>query len=470
MMLPRQTPDFRAKAHILVRQRPYLRTALTNWAALALPPSQTPAAHHHLLGSELRDIADGTNDRLLVLMPPGSAKSTYGSVLFIPWWFMHHPATSVIACAHTEALANEFGGRARGLIAEYPHQLGFSLAARRARHDFTTNRGGSYFATGVHGAVTGRRADLIVIDDPVRGHEDADSAVEREHLWNWYRSDLLTRLKPGGRIVLIMTRWHEDDLGGRLLHTDPSWRCIRLPALAELNDPLHRAIGEPLWPDWENAAQLERKRALIGERQWAALFQQSPRPPGDTLFKLDAVPVIDTAEPIQTVRGWDLAATAARDGADPDWTVGVKLGREVTGRFVVLDVVRLRGSSHQVETAITQTAERDGPDTLISLPQDPGQAGKSQAQYLVGGLAGYRVHASRETGPKATRAAPVASQIEAGNMALLRGGWNAAFLDEARAFPLGRKDDQVDALSRAFAELIAMGPAARRVGAAFMGR
>jgi predicted phage terminase large subunit-like protein len=446
------------------------RRSLTEWARLAQSDDQQPVRHHLHLIAALRDVCNGSCDRLMVLMPPGSAKSTYASVLFPVFWFMRHPTSNVIACSHTAALAESFGGRVRALLAERGYQLDILLGGRRARHDFAVEHGGTYYCTGVQGSVTGRRADLILIDDPVRSYEDADSPVRRDALWNWYRSDLLTRLKPRGRVVLIMTRWHPDDLGGRLLEHDPSWRVIKLPALAEADDPLKRAPGEALWPEWEDVPQLARKRSDLGERQWAAMFQQAPRPPGDTLFKLSKLETTDSAAPVVSVRAWDLAATAEGDGGNPDWTVGLKLCREASGRFVVLDVVRLRGSPHEVERAIIATAAADGPLTAISLPQDPGQAGKAQVRYLVSALAGYRVGATPETGSKLTRATPVASQVEAGNMALLHGGWNATFIDEMREFPNGRKDDQVDALSRAFAALLEAGAPARRVASGFMTR
>ena len=125
--------------------------------------------------------------------------------------------------------------------------------------------------------------------------------------------DLATRLKPGGRIVLIMTRWHEDDLGGRLLAQNPAeWRLLRLPALAEADDPLGRPEGAPLWPDWEDAAALARKRDTVGDRVWSALFQQTPRPPAGSLFRVNDIAVLDEvpASSGRVVRAWDLAATA----------------------------------------------------------------------------------------------------------------------------------------------------------------
>ena len=443
---------------------------LHDWARLALEPLR-PAAHHRLLLDELRAVAEGRTDRLLVAMPPGSAKSTYCSVLLPGWWLHRHPGHSIITACHTEALAHSFGRRARALVAEHAGRLGLRLARdQRAAGQWSVQDGGSYFAAGVRGPIVGRRADLVVIDDPVKSHAEADSGAAREALWQWSQADLLPRLKPGGRIVLVMTRWHEDDLAGRLLAGGDGWRTLCLPALAGTNDPLGRAPGEPLWPEWESGGVLARKRRAVGERMWHALFQQQPRPDAGTLFRperielLDAPPACDRA-----VRAWDLAATEAGAGHDPDWTVGLKLGRGGPG-VCVLDVVRLRGNPLTVEQAIIATAEADGGRVLIGLPQDPGQAGVQQVAHLKRRLSGFRVAASAETGSKLTRAAPVSAQVEAGGLGVLRAGWTAALLDELRDFPHGRKDDQVDALSRAFALLEDAGSEPRRLRLNLLGR
>jgi predicted phage terminase large subunit-like protein len=411
----------------------------------------------------------------MVQMPPGSAKSTYASVLLPAWWFTQHPLDSIIAASHTAGLATYFGRRARSIIAEEAKSLGYDIAIRdRANAHWSTSSGGEYYAVGVRGAMIGRRADLAIIDDPVKSQGDADSPTLRDHIWDWYRSDLIPRLKPKARIILIMTRWHQDDLCGRLLaHDTGEWRCLSLPALAEEEDRLDRSPGEPLWPEWEDIQALLRRRTSIGERAWLAQYQQSPRPPTGVLFKISCLEFVDTLPrgtlgPV--VRGWDLAATATTGSNDPDWTVGVKLMRHETGRYTVLDVVRFRGGPRDLEDGVAMTARIDGHDVPIGLPEDPGQAGKSQVSYLTRQLAGYRVIPSRETGAKATRAAPVASQIEAGNITLLRAHWNHAFIEELRDFPYGRKDDQVDALSRAFSMLLDIGAPARVLAVPYMGR
>ncbi len=454
---------------------PFESFSLEQWADRVLSPiGLSPAAHHKFLIGQLEAVSSGDVDRLMILMPPGSAKSTYASVLFPAWWFSRHPSSSVIAASHTADLASYFGRQVRNLIAEYSTDLGYGLANdNRSAARWQTTKRGTYFAAGVRGPITGRRADLVIIDDPVKSHAEADSAVYRENVWNWYRADLVTRLRPGARVVLIMTRWHEDDLGGRLLsQNEGEWRLVRFPALAEDNDPLGRRFGEPLWPEWENAAALARKREMVGDRVWSALFQQSPRPSGGGLFRVKDVTILEEmpANTGRTVRAWDLAATAQVGGNDPDWTVGVKLQRNEIGRFAVLDVVRLRGSPGMVDEAITRTAALDGRNVTIGLPDDPGAGGKFMVSSLTARLAGYRVVSSREVGSKTSRAGPVAAQVEAGNLGILHASWNRSFLEELGGFPYAKKDDQVDALSRAFAMLVDVAAPARRLAVPLLAR
>jgi len=409
---------------------------------------------------ELQDVADGKTPRLMMFLPPGSAKSTYVSKLFPAWWQARSPGSKLLGTSHTGTLAEKFSGEVQDLVRENAATLGYGLATD-AKEFWRTTHGGEYRAAGVGAKITGFRADLAICDDLVSGAEAADSERQREAIWSWYLSELDSRLTPGAPVVLIMTRWHEDDVAGRLLTYQPgAWRVIRLPALAEANDdPLGRAPGDPLWSDDDfhqvrYSDQLTAKRDELeragAARRWQALYQQNPRPPEGSMFKTGMIPVLDAAPAGADVcRAWDLAATTGGSG-DPDWTAGVKLARLVDGRFVVLDVVRLRGGPDEVEATIANTADQDGPRVRVGLPQDPGQAGKQQVLYLTRRLRGKRVESSPETGDKETRAGPVASQCNVGNLCVVRGAWNAAFIAELRDFPVGVKDDQVDALSRAF--------------------
>ena len=446
---------------------------LGSWAEhVVARAGYTPARHHRMLLDRLALVGEGAIDRLMVLMPPGSAKSTYASLVFPAWWLARHPATQVIAASHTAELADHFGRQLRNLVAEDAATLGYGLAGdNRAAHRFRTSSGGEYFATGINGAVTGRRADLVLIDDPIKSHAEADSELARNHLWDWYRAELTSRLKPRGRIVLVMTRWHEDDIGGRLLAGGDDWHTLRLPALAEADDPLGRAPGVALWPQWEDETALARKRAMVGSRVWRAQYQQAPAPDEGALFPVARIGLAENL-PVDSkmVRAWDLAATEAASGNDPDWTVGLKLAAGSDGTAIVVDVIRFRGGPHEVADTILRTAQRDGHAVAVGLPQDPGQAGKQQVAWLSKQLAGYTVVASPETGAKVTRALPVAALAEAGRLRLLRAAWNQPLLNELRDFPHGRKDDQVDALSRAFAMIGQGGRPARRMNVALLAR
>ena len=427
-----------------------LRLSLAAWCRHVMGEwEQAPARHHLMLIDALQDVADGQTKRLMVLMPPGAAKSTYTSLLFPPWWMSGHQGGAVICASHTLGLAGHFGRGVRRLIGEHGGRLRVRLHRDdRAAERFSTQSGGSYFATGVHGAVAGRRADLVIIDDPIRSFAESENPRARDMLWNWYRADLVTRLKPDGAVIVVMTRWHNDDLAGRLMERD-GWRVVRLPALAEKGDPMGRAEGEALWPEWEDVSALTAKQAELGEQAFSALFQQSPIRPGSALFDVTKFRIVDQLAIGVTVRAWDLAATGAGKG-DPDWTVGLRLTRLADGNFLISDVLRRRGGPHEVAEWLVMTARDDGADVTIGLPRDPGQAAVYQAAALTRLLAGYTVVTSPEQGAKAIRAMPVAAQVAVGNVWLQRGKWNRDFVEELASFPHGRKDDQVDALSRAF--------------------
>jgi predicted phage terminase large subunit-like protein len=473
-----QSSDLLARAAEERRLRSACRASLLEFSRHALAPAgQCPAPHHELLIRHLEDIAAGRLRRLMVHMPPGSAKSTYASVLFPAWWFNRRARSSVIAACHTASLAVHFGRRVRSTIEEHGSRLGLALRADdRAANRFSLQGGGEYFATGVRGPIVGRRADLLLVDDPVRSQAEADSSAMRDQLWEWFRSDLLSRLKPGGAVVLVMTRWHPDDLGGRLASVPGAdWTVLSLPALAGADDPLGRAPGRALWPEWEDEAALAERRRAVGERAWSALYQQEPRLRRGGLldprrFARIAPPDAATLAEARIVRAWDLAGTDTAEARDPDHTVGLKLARLRDGRFVVLDVVRRRIDAKLVPALILETARGDGIGVHVSVPRDPGQAGKSQAGYIAGSLAGYVVAVTPESGSKEVRATPAASQVEAGNVAVVDAPWANDFVEELAAFPTGGKDDQVDAFARAFNALTEIGAPARRVRLEYMRR
>lgn len=388
----------------------------------------------------------------MVFMPPGSAKSTYGSMLFPPWFMAQHPDKMVIAASHTHELAERWGRKCRNLVVEHANVLGIRLADGNSAADrWGISDGGEYFAAGVGGSVTGRRADLVVIDDPVRSREDADSEVMREKTDDWFRSDLLTRLKPGGRIVIIQTRWHEDDLSGRLLERMKAggrpWRVLSLPALAGPNDPLGREPGDALWPEWQTREDLHLIRSDMQPREWSALFQQNPVPEDGDYFKADWIRDIDTLPPKDSLRvfgGSDYAVTS--DGGD--YTVHIVLGIDASQRLYVLDLWRGQtGSDVWIETYCDMV-----------LQWKPMEWGEEQGQIRSGvgpflerrALERKAFTVRRPFTSKVDKA--VRAQSIRGRMAM-RGlyvpsdaPWKADFVSELLSFPAGKHDDQVDAL------------------------
>ena len=255
-----------------------VRDSFHAWCIEALAVrNQTPAAHHVLLIKELQALADGENDRLIVMMPPGSAKTTYVSRLLPPWYLSRKPNLAVLLASHTATLAEYNSLQAQNYVPEHTTLLGYAVKRGTSELWETTN-GGAVRAAGVNAGIAGFRADLCVIDDPLKSREDADNQNVREKQWKWWTDDVEPRLKPGGAVALVTTRWHVDDLAGRLVKASKEggkpWRVIRLPMEAGHDDPLGREPGELLWPEWftpDMVAQAKRTK-----RTWASLYQQVP--------------------------------------------------------------------------------------------------------------------------------------------------------------------------------------------------
>lgn len=296
-----------------------------------------PAKHHRLLIDSLEAVERGEIERLMVCMPPGSAKSTYTSVEFPAWYLGRNPKNSIIAASHTQELAERFGRRVRNIVASDPFAAVFGGgvaddSASAGRWD--TKQGGEYFAAGVGGSITGRRADLGLIDDPVKSREDADSERMRERAWDWYVNDWLTRLKPGARQIVVMTRWHEDDLGGRILARERSrWRLIELAMEALPNDPLGRQAGEMLWPEWFTADMIAA--AKLDVRSWNALYQQQPASEDGDYFKREWLDNEYEVAP-QGLRKY-LASDYAVTAGGGDYTEHGIFGVDSSGNHFVLD-------------------------------------------------------------------------------------------------------------------------------------
>ncbi|WP_369952185.1 phage terminase large subunit [Ralstonia syzygii] len=426
--------------------------------------------HHKAICDALMRVFRGECKRLIINVPPRYSKTEIAVVNFIAWALGHVPDAEFIHASYAAPLAVNNSANVRSLLQHEAYQQVFptSRLASDAKSHWTTTEGGVMYAAGAGGTITGFGAGkhregfggAIIIDDPHKPDE-AKSDVIRQGVIDWFQNTLESRKNSKDTpIILIMQRLHEHDLAGWLLDggNGETWEHVCLPAI--------QADGTALWPEKHTIEDL-RRMEKAAPYVFAGQYLQRPAPPEGGVIKPDAINVIDAlpAEPIKWVRGWDLAASV-----DGDYTAGGKLGKLPDGRFIIGDMVRLRCGPDERDAALTNTASRDGKSVRISLPQDPGQAGKTQVLYLTRKLAGYPVTTSPESGDKVTRAEPLAAQINVGNVLMLRGPWNDALINEMRMFPNGTTDDQIDALSRAFSELIAPPDPARAVRVPHMAR
>jgi predicted phage terminase large subunit-like protein len=428
------------------------RKSLPEFIRLAMPDVE-PARHHQYVIGKLQQVAAGEIKRLMLFLPPGSAKSTYASVLFPPWWMGNHPSLPVIGASHSKELAERFGRRVRNIVGSpiFKETFGFGLSGDSgAAGRWETARGGEYFAVGVDASVTGRRAALGIIDDPVKGRAEADSAPIREHIWQWYKSDFWTRLIPDAALIYIGTRWHDDDLAGRLLEEAKAggeqWEVVSLPAEAEENDALGREVGEQLWPEWFTPEQL--RIAKRDARNWSALWQQRPMPESGDYFKNEWFRWYDTPPPRDQLRTYGASdyATKAEGG---DWTVHVVVGLDPSSDIYVLDLWREHADSAAWAEALIDLMAKW---KTITWAEEAGQIKASVGPFITKRQLERKVFAVRRQFTSATdkpsRAQAIRGRIGMGKVLFPRHApWVIDLVQELLRFPAGTHDDQVDTLS-----------------------
>lgn len=424
-----------------------------------------PARHHKHLIERLEAVERGEIRRLMVFMPPGSAKSTYASILFPAWFLGRHPDRSLIHASHTTELAERWGRRIRNMCAEPRYQLLFPDADlaqdSQAAGRWAMRAGGEYYAAGVGSAIVGFRADLGIIDDPVAGREQADSEREREKIKEWYRSDFHTRLKPNGAIVLIMQRWHEDDLAGWLLREQEKggerWDVCKLRMEAADDDPLGRSPGEPLWPEWYTDDM--RDQAKRDARTWLALYQQEPRPESGGEFKKEWVQHYIN-RPSLGLNTYILIDPASEKKKNSDYTAAFVVGLGADQNYYILEFVRDRLSLtqradlvlrlHRKYKPMTVGYEKYGMQADVEHLRD--RMEREQYRFPVVELGGQL--------KKEDRIRRLIPLFEAGRVwfprqlnytgsdNVLRDLVRDFIEDEYAPFPVGRHDDMMDCLAR----------------------
>lgn len=400
-------------------------------------PQYQRAQHHAQIAAKLEAVERGEIDRLMIFMPPRHGKSELASKRFPAWCLGRNPTRQIIAASYNSDLANDFGRNVRNIVAEpefgqvFP---GVALAAdSQAANRMNTNHGGAYVAAGVGTAVTGRGAHIALIDDPFKDREEADSERRRNTVWDWYRSTLYTRLMPGGAIVLIQTRWHEDDLAGRLLEQEPDqWQVLELPAVSD--------TGQALWPEWYDKPALDRIKDTIGPREWSALYQQKPQPDEGTFFRREW---FQTWGKLPALRYYGTSDYAVTDGGG-DYTVHRLWGIASDGDVYRVDGWRGQTTSDQWIEAKLDLIAKYKP---LAWFGEGGVIQKAIEPMLRRRMRERNVHCRLEwlssVSDKPTRARSFQAMAATQRVFFEPG----ADLSEFLVFPAGKHDDDVDTAS-----------------------
>jgi predicted phage terminase large subunit-like protein len=446
-------------------------STFTKQAWHVLEPAQPYVHGWHMdaIAEHLEAVTSGQINRLLINIPPGTMKSMSVCVFWPAWeWGPRRmPSMRFIGASHEEGLATRDNVKMRRLVQSRWYQARWPIKMtgdQNAKTYFENENTGWRQACPVK-SMTGRRGDRVAWDDP-HSVEDAHSHAALEEANRVFRETLPTRLNnpKSSAIIVVMQRLSDKDVSGLILSKEIGYDHLCLPMEFDGRrkatsigyvDP--RSVeGDLLFPARFPRSVVERDKKIMGPYAVAGQFQQQPAPPTGGEFETSMLQVVDAvpAGVMQWARGWDLGAT---EGAG-DYTVGVRIGSLPDGRYIIAGVAREQYGTAKRDALIKNTADGDSMGLVMqSLPQDPGQAGKGQVAGLTAMLAGHVVHSSPETGDKVVRARPLASQVNVGNVMLLRGAWNQDFIDELQLFPNGRFDDQVDAAARGFQALLGQG-------------
>jgi predicted phage terminase large subunit-like protein len=422
--------------------------------------------HIQLLNSKLADLAAGKISRLMVTMPPRHGKSWLCSQYFPAWFLGVNPDKRVILTSYEADYAASWGRKVKNLLEEYGHDV---FGIRVSRESSASNRWdiagklGGMVTAGAGGPITGRGADILIIDDPVKNAEEAASETIRSKIWDWYLSTAYSRLEPGGGVVVIMTRWHEDDLAGKLLahtaHGGDAWECVDFPAIAEESDILGRSAGEALWPERYDVDALAAIRGNQSVYFWSALYQQRPQPEGGAIFKRSwfryfrrmgdyyvlSVDGQDTTVCIEDCWKFQTVDPAATEKDQNDWFVCSTWAVTPQRDLLLLNVFREHADTTKHKKIMRDQYQR-------WAPAFQGVENVSYGLNIIQDCAneGLPIMPLKADRDKISRSRSIAARYETGKVYHLLG---ADYLDEYEGellrFPTGKHDDQVDTASYA---------------------
>jgi predicted phage terminase large subunit-like protein len=436
------------------------------WHVLEPEARYVPNWHIDAICAHLEAVTRGDINRLLINVPPGSSKSLITSVMWPAWEWGPRGLRSMryLATAFNEGPVKRDTRKCRDLIAsDWYQRLWPDVKLTRAGETSFANASTGTREGVPFGSLTSQRGDRLIIDDP-HSTETAESDTERLNTTRKFREGAVNRLNDQQRsaIVVIMQRLHEQDISGVIISLGMDYVHLMLPMEFDPGRACETVIGfsDPRQDDGQLLDPVRFPRETVealqrdmGSYAYSGQYQQAPTPRSGGMFQRGDFEIVD-AVPAggRRVRAWDFAASQQKHGKQPDWTVGLMM-LMVKDTFYVEDVRRGRWSASDVETNLKNTASQDGQAVTVRMPQDPGAAGKADAETKVKLLKGYSVVVKPISGDKATRARPASAQSEAGNVKLLRGPWNEQFLNEVCAFPNSTFDDQVDAFADALNEL-----------------
>lgn len=406
-----------------------------------------------------QDVAEGKSPRLMLFMPPRHGKSLIASVNFPAWHLGNNPDHEIIACSYASSLAMKFSRKVRAQLKNPQYKLAFKDCRlskdSQAAEEWQTTAGGGYVAAGVGGGITGKGAHILIIDDPVKNREEAESETTQENNYDWYTSTAYTRLAPGGGVLVILTRWHDADLAGKLLtqgeRGGDQWEVVLYPAIAT-EDEKYRKKGDPLHADRYNIEALQRIKRAIPPRDWEALYQQSPVSDEGDYFRRDDFQYYDVEElelyKCTIYQAWDLAIGQKEQN---DYSVGITLAIDQDDNYYVVDVARGRWDGMALVERILDFYEKWEP-SVVGI--EKGHINMALGPFIQKRVSERRLHKfyinELATGrrDKVLRARAIQGRLQQGKLFFPR---DKAFLDplvnEMLRFPNGVHDDQIDALA-----------------------
>ena len=431
-----------------------IRSDLVAWCRYA---GREPAKHHQLILSHLADVASGKTDRLALCLPPGAGKTVY-TQLFAAWFLANNPTSSIILASHTQNLADRQSIVVRNLVEEHGTALGITVDPRTtAAERWALQSGTEVRAVGAGAAVVGFRSSSILVDDPLKGIEQAMSTSEKEKLYSWFRADLSTRLVPSGRVVIVQTKWALDDLLGRLLDEEPDhWKLLSLPAYAEANDPLGREVGKPLWlddPVYDYPKYIAEHKRTLPPRMFVSLFQQRPVAAEGNLIKGEWLVYHTPPDPATChfYIGFDLATSEGKG----DFSAIVTIALDPLGDCYVIDVWRKQTTIDKTIDALLDRC-RDFRPLLVAT--EAGGLYNAAGPFLKSRMIERNVPAYVQSFPskasKELRAQSFIGRVAVKGLYLPHDAdWVSEFVAELISFPSAAHDDMVDSCSVLFQAL-----------------